>query len=96
MKNWFMIRQNRTNKVFYKKYKSSQINQGVKTVKQLPTWFFDLQQVYVTTPKNFELDYFTLSVLILHDEIKGKRWTQSRAYMFDNRILNMYNWKYIT
>jgi hypothetical protein len=96
MKNWFILRRNRINKIFYRKYRSSHSNRFIKTVRRLPSWFFDLQTAHTDLPKYFELDYFTLSIFVIHDELRHEKFTPSRAYLLDSQVLNMYNWKYIT
>ena len=96
IQNYSMTRKNRVNKVFYRKFRPSTSNKDIKVVRPLPLWFYDLQYAFSEIPHFFEVDYFTLSVFVLYDELPLEKSTPSRARLFDPLILNMYNWKYIT
>lgn len=86
-----MTRKNRVNKVFYRKFRPSTSNKDIKVVRPLPLWFYDLQYAFSEIPHFFEVDYFTLSVFVLYDELPLEKSTPSRARLFDPLILNMYN-----
>lgn len=62
---------------------------------QLPTWIFDLEYAFSGIPHFVELDYFTLSVLLIDNP--DFHWTQWKFLNRDNRkrIYSSYNWKYI-
>jgi len=96
LKNWSLLRFNRITKVFYRKFRPSVFNKNVKTVRELPTWFYGLQYTYCDIPKYFEVDYFTLSIFVVHNRLELEKWMPTRADLFSYEILNMYNWKYIT
>lgn len=96
IKNGFISRRGRVNKIFYRKFRPAPFNKNIRVVRKLPTWFFDLEYAYGSLPGFFELDYFTLSIFMIHDRFLNAKWTPMRAYMFDSKIINMYNWKYIT
>ena len=94
--SWSVQKKTKVSKIFYRKLKPSPTNKSIKTVRKLPHWFFDLQYTHTDIPKYFEVDYFTLSVFLLHDQISFERWLPSRARQLNPLVINMYNWKYIT
>ncbi len=94
--SWSVLKKTKVSKIFYRKLKPSPTNKAIKTVRKLPHWFFDLQYTHTDIPKYFEVDYFTLSVFLLHDYISFERWLPSRARQLNPLVINMYNWKYIT
>ena len=96
LQNFFITKQTKTNKVFYRKFRPSPFNKNIRIVRPLPSWFFDLQAAYADVPKYIEVDYFTLSFFVLYDNLKFSSWSSYRFRYHDNEILNMYNWKYIT
>lgn len=101
LKSWSEIKRSRVNKIFYRKFKPSSPN-NVNTARtpkknlNLPVWFFELIYVHCDIPKFFELDYFTLSIFVIHEETSLERWVPSKVSAVDWCALNMYNWKYIT
>ena len=96
LKNWSIIKRNRVNKIYYRKYRPSGTNRHVRFVRTLPSWFFDLQFSHCDVPKYVEVDFFTLSVFVIHDKLPLETWTPVRANLYNPSSLNMYNWKYIT
>ncbi len=94
--SWSVQKKTKVSKIFYRKLKPSPTNKAIKTVRKLPHWFFDLQYTHTDIPKYFEVDYFTLSVFLLHDYVSFERWLPSRASQLNPLVINMYNWKYIT
>ncbi len=96
LRNWSTLKLNKVNRVFYSKFRPSASNRNVKIIRDLPTWFYGLQYTYCDVPKYFEVDYFTLSVFVVHNRLELERWMPTRADLFNYDTLNMYNWKYIT
>lgn len=96
LRNWYGIKQNRINKIYYRKFRPSTFNKDIKVVRNLPTWFYDLQYTHSDVPKYFEMDYFTLSVFVVHDRLKFEKWMPTKANLYNSNEVNMYNWKYIT
>lgn len=96
LRNWYGIKQNRINKIYYRKFRPSTYNKNIRVVRTLPTWFYDLQYTYCDVPKYFEMDYFTLSVFVVHDLLKFEKWMPTKADLYNPSQVNMYNWKYIT
>lgn len=94
--SWSVQKKTKVSKIFYRKLKPSPTNKAIKTVRKLPHWFFDLQYTHTDIPKYFEVDYFTLSIFLLHDYVNFERWLPSRARQLNPLAINMYNWKYIT
>ncbi len=91
LKNTTFKRRQRMNKIFYRKLKPSTFNKAIKTVRNLPTWFFTLDFAFGDVPKCFELDYFTLSVFLISSNSKLIRALPSRPSNFTYTTLNMYN-----
>ena len=96
VRNWSLIKRNRVFKIFYRKFKPLGTNRNIKQVRTLPTWFFDIQYTYTDIPRYLELDYFTLSIFVIHNATSHFSWLPTRANLYEPTILNMYNWKYIT
>ena len=96
IKTWFLLRKNRVSKVFYRKYRPAPFNKNIRIVRELPRWFFDLEFTGGDISRCFEMDYFTLSIFVLPYPLNTAKLVPTRSYHFDARILNMYNWKYIT
>jgi len=96
VRNFSTFRKNRVNKIFYRKFRPSPRNKDIKIVRKLPTWFWDLQYAFTDVPRFFEIDFFTLSVFMLHNNLPLEKWVPQKTRKFDPLILNMYNWKYIT
>ena len=94
--SWSTQKKGRVSKTFYRKFKPSTFNKNIKLVRRLPDWFYDLQYTYTDIPKYFEVDYFTLSIFLIHDNISQERWLPNRADQMNYSFINMYNWKYIT
>jgi len=93
---WSETRQNRVSRIFYSKYRPSATNRNQKFVRRLPSWFFDLKFVYRSIPQVIEVDFFTLSVFVIHDKQVWDLTEPLRGNLYDTSSLNMYNWKYIT
>lgn len=96
VRNWSVLRRNRVNKIFYRKNKPATFNKNIRIVRTLPAWFFDLRFTYCAVPKYFELDFFTLSLFVVHDRVALEKGAPTRFLTRPHAILNMYNWKYIT
>lgn len=93
---WSLQRKAKVSKIFYRKLKPLGTNRNIRRIRKLPHWFFDLQYCNTDIPKYFEVDYFTLSIFLIHDNIRLERWLPTRANQFNLLMVNMYNWKYIT
>lgn len=98
LKGWSQLKRNRVSKIFYRKVRPGipRINKTPKLSRNLPVTFFDLQYTYSDIPKYFEVDYFTLSIFVIHNQADLERSLPTRANLFNPLTLNMYNWKYIT
>lgn len=93
---WSETRQNRVNRIFYSKYRPSGTNRNYRFARPLPSWFFDIKSAYRTIPQTVEVDFFTLSIFVLHEKQPWDQTEPVRANLYDSTSLNMYNWKYIT
>ena len=94
-----LARRYRLNRIFYRKVTSINYKKYYKTPKMsrnLPNVFFDLQYLHGDIPKYFEVDYFSLSMFIVQDQIDGDNWLPRQSFIHNPLTLNMYNWKYIT
>ena len=89
-------KQRRLNKIFYRRIKAPTPNRPYRMEKSLPTWFFNLNSAFGDIPSYFEVDYFTLSTLVVHNERLHSSRLPWKSRHFDYLALNMYNWKYIT
>lgn len=96
LRNWSELRQKRVTRTFYSKYRPSGTDKEFRFARPLPNWFFDLRFSYRTIPQILEVDFFTLSVFVIHDKISADPTEPVRANLYDSSVLNMYNWKYIT
>ena len=96
LRNWSSLRQKRVTRVFYSKYRPSGTDKGFKFARPLPNWFFDLRFSYRSIPQILEVDFFTLSIFVIHDKLSSDPTEPVRANLYDASVLNMYNWKYIT
>ena len=96
IKNWSMLKQQRVNKLFYRKFRPSETNRHIRFARTLPNWFFGIKYTYCSIPKCFEVDFFTLSIFLLYGRVEWESPTPRRLYQLDTTITNMYNWKYIT
>ena len=96
LKVWSETRQNRVTRIFYSKYRPSGTNRNRRFARPLPSWFFDIKFAYRDIPQNVEVDFFTLSLFVLHDKQPWDQTEPVRANLYDSTSLNMYNWKYIT
>lgn len=96
LKNWSILKRQRINKLFYRKFRPSGTNRRVRFVRTLPNWFFGIKFTYCDVPKYFEVDLFTLSIFLLHGRTELESFLPKEPYKLDKTILNMYNWKYLT
>lgn len=92
----FLAKRSRAHKVYFQKFRPAVFNRNIRIVRELPSWFLNLQFAYSDVPKYAEVDYFTLSAFIINDNFTSTQWFPSAAWAPDEIILNMYNWKYIT
>ena len=96
LRNWSDLRQKRVSRVFYSKYRPSGTDKGFKFARPLPNWFFDLRFSYRSIPQILEVDFFTLSIFVIHDKLSSDPTEPVRGNLYEPSDLNMYNWKYIT
>lgn len=96
LRNWSELRQKRVTRAFYSKYRPSGTDKGFRFARPLPNWFFDLRFSYRSIPQILEVDFFTLSIFVIHDKLSSDPTEPIRANLYDSSVLNMYNWKYIT
>ena len=99
LKNWTFKKRSKVAKIFYKKIRPGITRGSTKTPKlsrNLPNYFFDLEYSYSDIPKAFEVDYFSLSLFVVHDQLRFERYLPRKQFRINYSTLNMYNWKYIT
>lgn len=99
LKNWTFRKRNKVSKIFYKKIRPGIARGATKTPKlsrNLPNYFFNLQYSYSDVPRCFEVDYFSLSLFVIHDQLRFERYLPRQQFRINYFTLNMYNWKYIT
>ena len=94
-----VARRYRLNRIFYRKITTINYKKYYKTPKMsrnLPNVFFDLQYLQGDIPKYFEVDYFSLSMFVVKDQVDCENWLPRQSFVHNPLTLNMYNWKYIT
>ena len=99
LKSWTFRKRNKVSKIFYKKLRPGITRGAAKTPKlsrNLPNYFFNLQYCYSDVPRCFEVDYFSLSLFVIHDQLRFERYLPRQQFRINYFTLNMYNWKYIT
>ena len=99
LKNWTFRKRNKVSKIFYKKIRPGITRGAAKTPKlsrNLPNYFFSLKYCYSDVPRCFEVDYFSLSLFVIHDQLRFERYLPRQQFRINYFTLNMYNWKYIT
>ena len=89
-------RRGRVSHIFARKFRPSGTNRNIRIMRTLPDWFYDLQYTYADIPKFYEVDFFTLSIFVLHDYVGFERSSPANIKWTMPPIVNMYNWKYIT
>ena len=99
LKNWMFKKRSKVSKIFYKKIRPGITRGATKTPKlsrNLPNYFFNLEYSYSDIPQAFEVDYFSLSLFVVHDQLRFARYLPRKQFRINYSTLNMYNWKYIT
>jgi hypothetical protein len=64
--------------------------------RSLPDSVLDLENSWYDVPRLFEVDYFTLSSFVLFNTFGPCPTHPTKTGYAGLKILNMYNWKYIT
>lgn len=81
---------------FYRTYRvKRQLFREFK-VRSLPDSVMGLQNSWYDIPRTYEVDFFTLSSLVLFHDLHRVASLASYSGTSGTRILNMYNWKYLT
>lgn len=93
--NWSLKKKIRLKKVIRKKMHSSSDSDEKKRSKSLPNWILFSKNSFDDVAKYLEVDYFTLSSMILYEPFL---WNELNPYSLHNirfGVINLYNWKYI-
>lgn len=64
--------------------------------RSLPDSVMELQNSWYDIPKLYEVDFFTLSTLVLFPDLSTSSLFTRHVNSLSIRIFNMYNWKYLT
>lgn len=97
---WFLNlifkKKNKLRKIAKKKITPFRDFSEKKRSRVLPNWILFNKNLIEDISKYIEVDYFTLSIIILYEPIL---WSDLNTYsLIDQKfgIINLYNWKYIT
>ena len=61
-----------------------------------PDWILYEQNVEDDVSKYLEIDFFSLSILIIYEPFFINDLNLHNLYHVKHNVINMYNWKYIT
>lgn len=95
-KNLTIIKKTRIFKLAYKKFKSKTERLGADRNYRYPNWLLNLRFFTSDVPSFVELDFFTLSFLMIKNPFQNSHehnFTDTYEYPL---TLRLYNWKYIT
>ena len=87
-------KRSKVSKIFYKKIRPGITRGATKTPKlsrNLPNYFFNLEYSYSDIPQAFEVDYFSLSLFVVHDQLRFARYLPRKQFRINYSTLNMYN-----
>jgi hypothetical protein len=62
----------------------------------LPKWILYSKNIIDDVPSFLEVDYFTLSLLVLYEPFNWNDVSNYNLLEQKFSIINLYNWKYIT
>jgi len=95
-KNLTILKKSRIYKLAYRKFKPRTKRLGTNRNHNYPDWVLNIRFFESDVPSFLELDYFTLSFLIIKTPFQS-------AYVFNYKefndlpeVLRLYNWKYVT
>ena len=94
-----LLRVNKLKKLIYRKGLSSRYK-IMKSRKQkslnIPDWIFSTKYDFSDIKPFLEVDYFTLSFLVLYEPYINHYYTPVNLFYPRSNIYRLYNWKYIT
>jgi hypothetical protein len=94
--NWSLKKRIKLKKISsFKAFSESEIDEKQRSVR-LPNWILTNEGINEDTLKYVEIDYFTLSLMVLYEPFT---WTDLNPYNLIKlrpAVMNLYNWKYIT
>ena len=97
---WFLNlsfkKKNRLKKVLKKKIYVSFDLEEKKKSQNLPNWIFFSKNSIDDVSKYIEVDYFTLSAIILYEPFLWSDISIYNLIYYRFGVINLYNWKYIT
>lgn len=94
--NWYYYKSNRKARLARTKFKRVQQAQMKQRSFLLPNWLLRLRLADLEIPRFVEVDFFSLSAIILYDPHYGSDYQLLDTLDFRFEIYSMYNWKYIT
>jgi len=96
IKGWSSLKFKKWMRRFYRTYRiKRQLFREFK-FRSLPDSVMDLQNSWYDIPKSLEVDFFTLSSFVIVGNFRHFMQFPHHSNNLRVRILNMYNWKYIT
>lgn len=96
LSNWELKKKIRLRRISRKKFFSRRNSDEKQRSYLLPKWILFSKNTYTDISKYLEVDYFTLSAILLYEPFL---WSEINPYNFIDvkfGVINLYNWKYIT
>jgi len=94
-KNLTIIKKSRVTKLARKKFKIKTTRLGADRSYRYPDWLLNLRYFESDTPSYVELDFFTLSFLVIYNPFLYSHINTNQDEWKHPRVLRLYNWKYI-
>lgn len=94
--NWFIKKKMKLKYVSKKKFYIPKNFEEKQRSKNLTNKFLKISDIEHDIPKFIEVDYFSLSIIVLYEPFLSIEMTGSSFITTKWNILNLYNWKYIT
>lgn len=94
-KNLTIIKKSRVTKFAQRKFKIKTARLGADRNYRYPNWLFTLRFLNTDVPSYVELDFFTLSILVISNPFLTNQYNIYKSEIFLPTVLRSYNWKYI-
>jgi len=94
-KNLTLTKKSRVTKFAQRKFKTKTTRFEADRSYRYPNWLLTLRFFETDVPNYLELDFFTLSFLILNNPYLTSHYSIYKSDIFLPTVLRSYNWKYI-
>lgn len=95
-KNLTILKKSRIYKLAYRKFKPKTHRLGADRNYRYPDWLLNLRFFESDVPSFVELDFFTLSFLVIKNPFQYSHQLNFKEVFEFPRVMRLYNWKYIT